>query len=86
MHQTDISRSPLIRNNTPVLTARQLEEQFSIPRSSQKRQRTLGNFIPYFRVGNRVYYRRDAVEGWIARQEAINSYPENQSRETGNDI
>ena len=50
-----------------------VEVEFHIPRSSQKKQRALGAFAPYFRVGRRVYYRRATFERWIAEQEATST-------------
>jgi hypothetical protein len=52
-----------------VLTPRDVEIEFRIPRSSQKKGRARGSFAPFFRVGRRVYYRRAVLEGWIAKQE-----------------
>jgi hypothetical protein len=52
-----------------VLTPLDVENEFRIPRSSQKKGRAKGSFAPYFRVGRRVYYRRVAFLGWIAQQE-----------------
>ena len=52
-----------------ILTPLDVETVWRVPRSSQKKQRALGTFVPHFRVGRRVYYRRAAVEQWIAQQE-----------------
>ncbi|MDI3312961.1 MAG: hypothetical protein QJR12_01350 [Mycobacterium sp.] len=52
-----------------VLTPLDVEVEFLIPRSSQKKGRAKGCFAPYFRVGRRVYYRRCVLEDWIATQE-----------------
>ena len=52
-----------------VLTPLDVEVEFRIPRSSQKKGRAKGSFAPYFRVGRRVYYRRCVLEAWIADQE-----------------
>lgn len=52
-----------------VLTPLDVEIEFLIPRSSQKKGRASGSFAPYFRVGRRVYYRRCVLEAWIAGQE-----------------
>jgi hypothetical protein len=52
-----------------VLTPLDVEVEFLIPRSSQKKGRAKGLFAPYFRVGRRVYYRRSVFEAWIADQE-----------------
>lgn len=55
--------------STDVLTPLDVEIEFRIPRSSQKKGRAKGSFAPYFRVGRRVYYRRCVLERWIADQE-----------------
>lgn len=52
-----------------VLTPLDVEVEFLIPRSSQKKGRAKASFAPYFRVGRRVYYRRTVFEAWIASQE-----------------
>ena len=52
-----------------ILTPLDVEIEFRIPRSSQKKGRAKGSFAPYFRVGRRVYYRRFLLERWIADQE-----------------
>jgi hypothetical protein len=52
-----------------VLTPLDVEVEFLIPRSSQKKGRANGTFAPHFRVGRRVYYRRCVLEAWIADQE-----------------
>lgn len=52
-----------------VLTPLDVENEFRIPRSSQKKARASGSFVPYFRVGRRVYYRRSTIEAWMAQQE-----------------
>ncbi len=52
-----------------IVTPLDVETVWRVPRSSQKKQRALGTFVPHFRVGRRVYYRRAAVELWIAQQE-----------------
>jgi hypothetical protein len=52
-----------------IVTPLDVEIVWRFPRSSQKKQRALGTFAPHFRVGRRVYYRRAAIEQWIAQQE-----------------
>ncbi|MCT6733550.1 MULTISPECIES: DNA-binding protein [Rhodococcus erythropolis group] len=52
-----------------VLTPLDVEVEFRIPRSTQKKQRALGTFAPHFRVGRRVYYRRSILATWMAEQE-----------------
>ena len=60
----DVSRSAV-----DVLTPLDVELEFRIPRSSQKKARAVGSFAPFFRVGRRVYYTRDSLLSWIAAQE-----------------
>lgn len=55
--------------NGDVLTTRDVRTGYKIPESSQKKARATGSFAPYFKVGRRVYYRRVALEAWIADQE-----------------
>jgi hypothetical protein len=57
------------RPDAEVVTPLDVEVVWRVPRSSQKKQRALGAFAPHFRVGRRVYYRRAALEQWIAQQE-----------------
>ena len=52
-----------------VLTPLDVENEFHIPRSSQKKARANHSFAPYFRVGRRVYYRGSKLTAWIANQE-----------------
>jgi hypothetical protein len=52
-----------------VMTPLDVEADYRIPRSSQKKGRANGSFAPFFRVGRRVYYRRTVLEAWIASQE-----------------
>ena len=60
-----------------VLTPLDVEADYRIPRSSQKKGRARGTFAPYFRVGRRVYYRRCVLEDWIATQERrVGDHPE----------
>jgi hypothetical protein len=54
---------------TDVLTPLDVEIEFRIPRSSQKKGRAKGSFAPFFRVGRRIYYRRRVLEAWVAEQE-----------------
>jgi hypothetical protein len=53
-----------------VLTTRDLEKMLKIPRKTQIDLRARGGFIPHFRAGHKVFYRRAAVLRWIAEQEA----------------
>ena len=58
-----------------IVTPLDVETVWRIPRSSQKKQRALGTFAPHYRVGRRVYYRRAAIEQWIAQQERASQGP-----------
>jgi hypothetical protein len=62
-------RTMVSQASSDVLTPLDVEIEFRIPRSSQKKGRAKRSFAPYFRVGRRVYYRRCALEAWIADQE-----------------
>ena len=69
----EVVRPPLLAEDEhplpEIVTPLDVETVWRIPRSSQKKQRALGTFVPHFRVGRRVYYRRAAIEQWIAQQE-----------------
>jgi hypothetical protein len=52
-----------------ALTTRDLEKMLKIPRKTQMDLRARGGFIPHFRAGHKVFYRREAVLRWIADQE-----------------
>jgi Helix-turn-helix domain len=52
-----------------VLTTRDLEKMLKIPRKTQMDLRARGGFIPHFRVGRKVLYRRDAALRWVQEQE-----------------
>jgi hypothetical protein len=53
-----------------VLTTRDLEKMLKIPRKTQMDLRARGGFIPYFFVGHKVLYRKEAVLLWIREQES----------------
>lgn len=50
---------------------KRLQPKFGLER--QRRHRAAGDFIPHISVGNRVFYRRSAVEKWLDAQEAKTS-------------
>jgi hypothetical protein len=68
-HHRPGERTNVSETKAEVLTPLDVEVEFLIPRSSQKKGRAQGAFAPYFRVGRRVYYRRSVFEAWIADQE-----------------
>jgi hypothetical protein len=45
-----------------------VEIEFRIPRSSEKKGRAKGPFVPFFRVGRRVYYRRCVLDRGVDRR------------------
>ncbi|MBF0588671.1 MAG: hypothetical protein HQL53_06040 [Magnetococcales bacterium] len=49
-----------------VLTPSDLQEEYSIPTSTQAKGRMTGEFIPFFKVGTAIRYRRCDCEKWIA--------------------
>jgi Helix-turn-helix domain len=54
-----------------VLTPHDLEKMLKIPRKTQVDLRARRGFIPYFFVGRKVFYRKEAVLRWIQEQESI---------------
>lgn len=54
------------------ITPRDLDECFGIPESTQRLFRARGDFVPHYRVGRRVMYRRAEVAQWVEdrRQES----------------
>jgi hypothetical protein len=46
------------------------EKMLKIPRKTQMDLRAKGGFIPHFRAGHEVLYRREAVLRWIDEQES----------------
>lgn len=60
----------MMTNQIPeVLSTADVERFFGIPRSTQaKRRISDDHFIPFFKVGDAVRYRRIDVEQWIADQ------------------
>ena len=60
----DVSRSTM-----DVLTPLDVELEFRIPRSSQKKARATGSFAPFFRGGSPHLLHADSLPSWIATQE-----------------
>jgi hypothetical protein len=52
-----------------VLTAYEVRDQYGIPISTQRQWRAEGRFVPFFRAGARIVYRRELIERWIEDQE-----------------
>ena len=52
-----------------VVTVDEVAELYRIPISTQREYRARGAFAPYFRAGNRILHRIEAVEDWVKNQE-----------------
>lgn len=52
-----------------VITVRGVLDEYGIGISTQRRWRAEGQFVPWFRAGNRVVYRRELIEEWVEEQE-----------------
>ena len=61
----------MVQDNPPrhVLTAYEERDQYGIPISTQRQWRAEGRFVPFFRAGARIVYRRELIERWIEEQE-----------------
>ena len=53
-------------NNRELLTVRDLAVDYAIPESSQRVFRQQKRFIPAYRVGRRLVYRRVDLEAWLS--------------------
>lgn len=54
------------------INRRQFLDMLGISDSNERRQRREGRpWPPHLRIGNKVYYRRAAVEDWLRAQEAL---------------
>lgn len=53
----------------PLLTRNELLAEYGFADSSERRARAQGRFIPHVKIGRKVFYRREAVEAWLAEQE-----------------
>jgi hypothetical protein len=74
--RTNVSNEKIERLNfhgdplrAEALTPRDVEAIYLIPTSSQKKARAKGTFVPYYRVGRRIYYLRSSIEAWLAEQQ-----------------
>jgi DNA-binding transcriptional MerR regulator len=52
-----------------VLTVAEVRDEYGIPISTQRLWRAEGRFVPWYRAGTRIVYRRELVERWIEEQE-----------------
>jgi hypothetical protein len=55
-------------NNRELLTVRDLAVDYAIPESSQRVFRQQKRFIPAYRVGRRLVYRRVDLEAWLSER------------------
>ena len=52
-----------------ILTVSEVRDEYGIPISTQRLWRAEGRFVPWYRAGTRIVYRRELVEQWVADQE-----------------
>jgi hypothetical protein len=66
-----------------ILTTFDVERDYLISRQTQKKRRREG--MPFYRNGNRIRYRREAIESWIREQESKHTLadPGNEDRMAG---
>ena len=55
-----------MNNRRELLTVRDLAADYAIPESSQRVFRQQKRFIPAYRVGRRLVYRRVDLEAWLS--------------------
>ncbi len=68
-----------------LLTDRDVEELFGIPRSTQAKGRMTGNFCPHIKRGRSVFYLRSDMETWLAglrRQSTSDNAPDTSKSES----
>lgn len=52
-----------------IMTVDEVHDEVGIAISTQRLWRAEGRFVPWYRVGKRIVYRRELVERWVAQQE-----------------
>jgi hypothetical protein len=52
-----------------VLTVDEVRDEYGIPVSTQRLWRAEGRFVPWYRAGTRIVYRRELIERWVEEQE-----------------
>jgi DNA-binding transcriptional MerR regulator len=57
------------KSSRRILTVNEVCDEFGIPISTQRLWRAEGRFVPWYRAGTRIVYRRELVERWIEDQE-----------------
>jgi hypothetical protein len=57
------------KHKSQSVSVRGLKEEYGYSESLQRKKRNEGNFIPFYRAGNRIRYRRVLVEKFITEQE-----------------
>jgi hypothetical protein len=48
-----------------LLTDRDVESIYGIPRSTQAKGRMSGDFCPHIKRGRSIFYKRDDLDSWI---------------------
>jgi len=52
-----------------ILTVYEVRDEYGIPISTQRLWRAEGRFVPWYRAGTRIVYRRELIERWVEEQE-----------------
>jgi hypothetical protein len=52
-----------------IVTVNEVRDEYGIPISTQRLWRSEGRFVPWYRAGTRIVYRRKLVEQWVEEQE-----------------
>ena len=52
-----------------ILTVEEVQDEYGIPISTQRLWRNEGRFVPWYRAGTRIVYRRELIERWVEEQE-----------------
>jgi hypothetical protein len=52
-----------------ILTVDEVRDEYGIPISTQRLWRAEGRFVPWYRAGTRIVYRRELIERWVEEQE-----------------
>ena len=52
-----------------VFTRNEFCKEYRVPESTERKRRGEPGWIPHYSVGRRVFYRRTAIEQWIAARE-----------------
>jgi Helix-turn-helix domain len=57
------------KSSSRILTVNEVRDEYGIPISTQRLWRAEGRFVPWYRAGARIVYRRELIEQWVEEQE-----------------